>query len=254
MRGDSRRQRITLGAALVMAAVVGFSVAPDGRARAGEAPPAIDRVAVPAVADESAVRGTAVELVPPPRHYPGCESRRVFTVGDSLTAGIVNLGGGYHSMLRAAGYTPTSVYEVGRFTLWGVGQLRLALGSGQVGGLVVMALGTNDAYKTPPSYLAAFKLRVDEAMRLAGPDRTVIWVNLQMGKPGTATDPELLAMAEPFNTVLQEKASVWPNLVVVDWASTPNRQYLGSDQMHYSTIGYRNRAAAIVDAITSVSC
>jgi lysophospholipase L1-like esterase len=184
---------------------------------------------------------------------PGCDSRRVFSVGDSLTVGVLEFGG-YHSKLIAAGFQPTSVAQVGRFASWGVSQFRTAVAAGSVGGLVVAGFGTNDAYKTPPSYVGAFRQRVDEFMQIAGPDRTVVWVNLQFGKPGAATYADMVAMAEPFNQVLRDKALEWPNLVVLDWNSTPNRTNLGGDQMHYNTTGYRNRAAFIVEGLVAISC
>lgn len=214
----------------------------------------VDAAPGPAEAAEVASRGTVVDLVPQVPRYPGCDSQRVFTVGDSLTDGIVNFGGNYHSRLVAVGYAPTSVYKVGQFTWWGVGQLRTAISAGRVGGIVVVALGSNDAYKTPRSYLDAFKARVDEVMALVGPDRTVIWVNLQFGKPGAASYLDMVAMAAPYNAALQQKAAIWPNLVVLDWDSTANRPYLGADQIHYSPTGYRNRAIAIVEAIVAISC
>lgn len=160
----------------------------------------------------------------------------------------------YSGRLLRAGFAPTNVASVGKPTSWGTSRLLENIAVGAVGGIVVAGLGTNDARWATPTTVEAFRQRVDDFMRAAGYGRTVVWVNLQLGKPGLSGSTTLMAQGALLNRVLEEQTLVWPNLVVLDWNSTPNRQYLEGDQVHYSGPGYRNRAAAIVDAVKAVSC
>ena len=106
----------------------------------------------------------------------------------------------------------------------------------------MVALGTNDVHA---GYSAAQMAdRIDQVMATVGPNRFVIWVNLQMG----AT-----TLADRFNAVLTAKALLYPNLTVADWNSTPNRQYFTTGGIHYTSTGYRNRAAFMAAALQRVT-
>ncbi|WBQ08593.1 hypothetical protein [Kribbella sp. CA-293567] len=80
---------------------------------------------------------------------------------------------------------------------------------------IVMAVGTNDIFKPP-----AFGPQVDRALRIAGPARTVFWVNTQVSR---TRESELVQRADLRNSAwvnrqLDDSARRHPNLTVVRWS------------------------------------
>jgi hypothetical protein len=101
---------------------------------------------------------------------------------------------------------------------------------------IVMAAGTNDIFDPP-----AFAAQVERALRIAGPDRTVYWVNVYADRtkqPAAVREADR-ANSTWINQQLQDAALRHPNLRIIDWAgfllSRPNRpaQYL-RDGVHTS--------------------
>lgn len=81
---------------------------------------------------------------------------------------------------------------------------------------IVMAVGTNDIFDPP-----AFAAQVERAMKLAGPDRTVYWVNVYVSRtkqPPAVRDADL-ANSAWVNQELNEAALNHPNLRIIDWSS-----------------------------------
>ncbi|WP_427887982.1 GDSL-type esterase/lipase family protein [Kribbella sp. GL6] len=119
---------------------------------------------------------------------------------------------------------------------------------------IVMAVGTNDIFDP-----TAFTEQVERAMRIAGPDRTVYWVNVYVSRtkqPPAVRDADL-ANSAWINQQLQQAAALHSNLRIVDWSeflnSQPNgpAQYL-RDGVHTSEpAGSSARNALIADAIAS---
>ncbi|HEY3508845.1 MAG TPA: hypothetical protein VGL36_06775 [Kribbella sp.] len=117
---------------------------------------------------------------------------------------------------------------------------------------IVMAVGTNDIFDPP-----AFAEQVERAMRIAGPDRTVYWVNVYASRtkqPASVRDADL-ANSAWINRQLEQAALLHSNLRIVQWAefldSQPNgpAQYL-RDGVHTSEpTGSSARNALIADAI-----
>lgn len=193
-------------------------------------------------ADQTAVRGQRIQVGPTTPPPPICGENDVFVVGDSLTVGA-DYFGDLTDLMTAAGYTATVDGAVARFSSGGVSVLDARRTAGLLEPLVVVALGTNDAaagYTT--SWFAG---NVDRIMATVGPSRVVVWMNLQM------TD---MATADRFNGMLYLKSLQYRNLLIADWASTPNRQYLAGDGLHYNTTGYKNRAAYTVDRADWATC
>jgi hypothetical protein len=119
---------------------------------------------------------------------------------------------------------------------------------------IVMAVGTNDIFDPP-----AFAAQVERALRIAGPDRTVYWVNVYVSrtKQSAATQDADLANSSWVNQQLEEAALRHPNLRIVDWSgflqSQPGRptDYL-RDGVHTSQpVGGAARNELIADALTS---
>ncbi|MGW6199930.1 hypothetical protein ACWF0M_27565 [Kribbella sp. NPDC055110] len=119
---------------------------------------------------------------------------------------------------------------------------------------IVMAVGTNDIFDP-----AAFAAQVERALRIAGPDRTVYWVNVYVSRtkqPAAVREADL-ANSAWINQQLQDAAFQHPNLRIIDWSgflqSRPDRpaQYL-RDGVHTSQpVGGAARNELIADAIQS---
>lgn len=79
-----------------------------------------------------------------------------------------------------------------------------------------MAVGTNDIFDPP-----AFAAQVERAMKLAGPDRTVYWVNVYVSRtkqPPAVRDADL-ANSAWVNDELYHAALKYPNLRIIDWST-----------------------------------
>ncbi|MGW7679198.1 hypothetical protein ACWGID_00565 [Kribbella sp. NPDC054772] len=117
---------------------------------------------------------------------------------------------------------------------------------------IVMAVGTNDIFDPP-----AFAAQVERALRIAGPDRTVYWVNVYASR--TKVSPAVrdadLTNSTWINQQLAEAAARHPNLKIIDWAgflqTQPHRpaQYL-RDGVHTSEpLGRSARNELIAEAL-----
>ncbi|MGZ0150397.1 hypothetical protein ACXJJ3_25290 [Kribbella sp. WER1] len=117
---------------------------------------------------------------------------------------------------------------------------------------IVMAVGTNDIFDPP-----AFAAQVERAMRIAGPNRTVYWVNVYVNRtkqPASVRDADLSNSAW-INQQLDQAALLHSNLRIVEWSEFLNQngpaQYL-RDGVHTSEpTGSSARNELIAEAIAS---
>jgi hypothetical protein len=174
----------------------------------------------PAVAVASPLRATGSN--------PALADRRVFVEGDSLTVGVTPF---LPALLYDAGWSPTMDDQIGRTTATGIGIL--AERSWDVGGTLVMALGTND---TPDPI--EFSSLIDEVMTMAA-GRRVIWVTVAR------------AGWDSLNRALFAAEARWSDLHVIDWrpiiAARPAMR--AADGIHLTLEGYELRAQFIAAAI-----
>jgi lysophospholipase L1-like esterase len=154
--------------------------------------------------------------------------RRVFVEGDSLIVGIEPYLPG---LLAAADWDVTIDAQVGRLTTTGISIL--AGRTAEIGGTIVVGLGTNDL--PDPT---AFAARIDEVMAIAA-GRRVIWVSV--ARTGYDAVDEALIAAQYR----------WSNLHVIDWrpiiAAHPEMRV--GDGIHLTDAGYQLRAEIIAQAI-----
>ena len=101
--------------------------------------------------------------------------------------------------------------------------------------IIHVSSGTGD----DPSHPKRFARAVRRVMRVAGPERCVVWANVWRLKLSEPT-------FEVINYVLAEKALARQNLLVVDWHAMveANRDWL-VDLVHVNAAGNRARAAAV---------
>lgn len=155
----------------------------------------------------------------------------VLIIGDSLTVGS-------ESDLRKKLKGAVVISQGSEPTKWGVDQLEAQKGS--LPGTVVMGFGTND---TPDE--KAFRKQVERALKIVGPDRHLVWINVWRTHP-TANTNELSGL----NIVLEELAEEHPNMSIVDWAKmVSDEEVTLGDNAHTDPAGYKKRADAISQTV-----
>lgn len=173
---------------------------------------------------------------------PG-NGRRVLLIGDSLTreSRVATA-----KRLRASGWTPTFRCWGSRRLDWGIAQVRRAKELGQLPGVVVMALGTNDASWEP---LATTQERVRTLMGILGPKRQVLWVDLDVDYSSYSASRALW-----INDMIRREAASRENLTVVPWRRIARAERAGRyDGIHYGPAGYRLRAAVVAEAVDDLA-
>jgi lysophospholipase L1-like esterase len=156
-------------------------------------------------------------------------------IGDSLNVGVEP----YLADALGHGWTLVTDDRVGRRTEEGIDELEA--GRPELGGHVVVSLGTNDA----PGALTTFQADVGRLLRLLGTRRCIVWATIwRDGAPSVA-----------FNDVLREAASSNHRLRLVEWAEMVQHhpQWLAGDGLHGNELGYRERAGAIAAAVRGCS-
>jgi lysophospholipase L1-like esterase len=154
----------------------------------------------------------------------------VTLVGDSLNVGV-------EPYLEDAlpGWRVDAHDEVGRATREGVAELRAR--RTKLAPVVVVSLGTNDAEGTEDE----FRALVDDAIRVVGPNRCVVWATIvRDGVERTA-----------FDDVLRDAAAEHLNVQLAEWASlvSGDPTLLAGDRVHGTPEGYARRAEETARAI-----
>ena len=156
----------------------------------------------------------------------------VTLIGDSL-----NVGTEPYLPHELPGWRIITNDRVGRTTPEGIAELEA--GRTELAPTFVVSLGTND----PPDGVAAVRADVAHVLRLAGPDRCVVWATIwRDGGPDDA-----------FNGILRDAASANGRVRLVDWAAMVqgHPDWLAAAGLHGNDTGYRERARAIAAAVES---
>ncbi len=108
--------------------------------------------------------------------------------------------------------------------------------------VLVVSAGTND----DPRIVSTFERAVSTILAAAGRARCVVW-------PTIARPPAVGTSYRGLNRALVRAATRHPNLVLVGWAWRVrlHPRWLAADGVHVSAEGYRARASAIADAVTT---
>lgn len=117
---------------------------------------------------------------------------------------------------------------------------RLVRGLGRsLPSVVIVSAGTNGH----PSSVSLFASNVPATVRAIGPGRCLVWANI-------VRPPYQGVSYERMNRTLHSLAGRYRNLVVLDWAEmiSRNPSWLGSDGVHVTSSGYRERARALAKA------
>ena len=157
---------------------------------------------------------------------PGFNAGQVTAVGDSVMLD-------YQDPLKTS--IPGINVDAAVSRQWSEGEaiLQTMKAGGQLGGDVVVALGTNGPI-TDTDF--------DNMMSILGGASRVVFVNVHVDRP----------WQDPNNAVLANGATRYPNVVVADWASlaTQNPQWFGGDGTHLAIDGPGADALATLIAST----
>jgi hypothetical protein len=157
---------------------------------------------------------------------PGFNAGQVTAVGDSVMLD-------YADPLKTA--IPGVTVDASVSRQWSEGEtiLQSLKADGQLGGEVIVALGTNG-----PITDADF----DSMMAILGGASRVVFVNVRVDR----------TWQDPNNAVLANGATRYPNVVVADWASlaAQNPQWFGADGTHLAIDGTGADALASLVAST----
>jgi lysophospholipase L1-like esterase len=161
-------------------------------------------------------------------------AQQVYVVGDSLTVGAA---GQLRADLRNRVAAVRIDAQVSRPASAGIFLLRSA--AARSSSVWVVALGTNDG-----PYPSVMRSYVAKVMRMAGPHRRVLWVNIV--RPGGYGR---------VNVALKALEGSYPNYRVVDWARVvaAHRSYLSGDGVHPNARGYQARGALIANATVGLA-
>ena len=169
---------------------------------------------------------------------PG-DGRRVLVLGDSLTRDSQEPMTKY---LAESGWTPTFRCWGSKRLDWGLDQVKRAKQLNQLPEYVIVALGTNDISWEQP---ATTERRVNTMLDRLGPDRQVLWVDLDI-----AYSTFSMTRADWFNKMIRQVAKDRPNLKVVPWEKIARQENAARfDGIHYGTSGYKLRARELTDAL-----
>jgi len=116
--------------------------------------------------------------------------------------------------------------EVSRYVGGGIPVAQSLAAQGQLGNVVVVALGTNG----PIAGQARYEEQTKELLRILGTERKIFWVNIY--------GPNL-TWQDTNNAYLQKVATEHPNVTVVDWYAEVSKhpEWLSADGIHPNDAG-----------------
>jgi peptidoglycan/LPS O-acetylase OafA/YrhL len=112
-------------------------------------------------------------------------------------------------------------------------------------GCWVFALGTNDTANIYAGSTVGRMPRIERMMSVAG-DQPVLWVNL---KSLLASGPYSEANMQLWDRTLLQACAGHQNMRVFDWASVVKDGWFISDGVHFTSLGYAQRARRISDSL-----
>ena len=112
-------------------------------------------------------------------------------------------------------------------------------------GCWVLALGTNDTANIYAGSTIGRMARIERMMSVVG-DQPVMWVNL---KSLLTSGPYAEANMQLWDRTLMQACARYPNMRVFDWASKINDSWFISDEVHYTSTGYAQRARLTANAL-----
>lgn len=189
-------------------------------------------------------------ISPPAQIHRAMDADGLFMFGDSIA---VQDAGALAERLRDRTGDVLAVHNwSGRATSPAVDALAAWARDYGLPGRILMATGANDVFHPP-----VFAEQIDRAMALAGPTRTVLWVNVHVARTGQPADVRLADQRNSawVNLQLADAQRCHPHLRIVRWAeflaAEPSRLATHlSDGVHTTVpVGQDARNELIVQAV-----
>jgi hypothetical protein len=112
-------------------------------------------------------------------------------------------------------------------------------------GCWVFALGTNDTANVSVGSAVGLMGRVERMMSVAHGE-PVMWVNTRTNLVG---GPWSEADMQAWNRTLVHACARYPNMRVFNWSAAVNPAWYISDGIHYTSVGFANRAKDVANAL-----
>jgi lysophospholipase L1-like esterase len=112
-------------------------------------------------------------------------------------------------------------------------------------GCWVIALGTNDTADVSVGSVLDRAGRVAQMMSVIGSQPT-LWLTsktLRTSGPYSETNMQL------WNQALLDACAKYPNMRIFDWASVVQNAWFQSDQIHFTSVGYAERAQLLANSL-----
>lgn len=175
----------------------------------------------------------------------------VYIVGDSLTEGMLNLGGNLKEKLTAKGWVPTADGAVSRRIAdgtspnSGLDQLQKDKTAVTQAGTIVVELGTNNYGADDASFTRDLQ-KVYDYIRSVNPNATIYWMNYGASKE---TQDSKLAQ----KTILLATFAQKNNIKIIDWAAISDKYTIADSSLgiHPNATGYGVMADLVATALGS---
>lgn len=112
-------------------------------------------------------------------------------------------------------------------------------------GCWVLAMGNNEAANQYVGGVVPLNQRIDLMMEPLG-DAPVLWVTV---KTMRTSGPYANRIVRQWNDALREACRRYPTMRVYDWAAEVKDSWFGSDRIHFTTTGWRERSKRIAKAL-----
>jgi hypothetical protein len=226
------------------------------QAAAGQGKPAAAQAHGATVETVAAADQAMVPALPMPPPRTSCTA--VAHIGDSTSDGLVSADylpnaadriparyadvGAKKSIMKIVGATSVVESLPGTQNAY---DLASQVKQGGFHGCWVLALGTNDTADVYVGSDVDRVQRIEKMMNLIG-NQPVMWVEVTSL---LSTGPYAEQNMELWNQALQQVLPKYPNMRVYDWPAVTQRSWFISDGIHYTSVGYQQRAVAIADAL-----
>ncbi|HEV7654617.1 MAG TPA: acyltransferase family protein [Mycobacteriales bacterium] len=114
-------------------------------------------------------------------------------------------------------------------------------------GCWVFAMGTNDTANQYAGSNVGSAERIDRLMKEIG-GRPALWLTVRTLRP---SGPWSETQMSKWNAALLAACRTYPNMRVYDWAAQVQDSWFGSDGIHFTSAGYRQRARRTAQALTA---
>ena len=114
-------------------------------------------------------------------------------------------------------------------------------------GCWVVAMGTTDTANVAVGSPTSLTERIDRMLSVIGDD-PIMWVTVKtLDVDGAWSNTNM----QTWNQTLAQAQARYPNIKIYDWAAVAQDDWFQTDNIHYTSAGYTERARLIADALAT---